>query len=135
MRLQDKKTIYRYELNEAIEDRFTFLFNDMEAVYTLDSIGNITGIAMGTTPIASNITHEPFGGIKSMHYSLNYNINTTITRDKRYQTERIQAGTIVDRTYTHDYSGNIIAMKQNDNDTVTKPEAYAGSDCYGVAGR
>ena len=35
------------------------------------------------------------------------NIQTTVSRDTKYQIKGIQAGTVVNRTYAHDFSGNI----------------------------
>ncbi len=120
-------TMYKYNRNNQVTE-ITYPDNTV-VQYTLNSIGNITTVKVGGTQIASDISYEPFGGIKSMEYDLN-SIDTTVTRDDQYRITRIQAGTIIDRTYTYDYSGNIIAVKQNTGDTLPKPEVYAGSDTY-----
>ena len=61
-------------------------------------------------------------------------IRTTITRDNKYQIRGIQAGTIVNRTYAHDFSGNISSIAQQD--TLPRPLIYTGADTYQyVAGK
>ena len=61
-------------------------------------------------------------------------IRTTITRDNKYQIRGIQAGTIVNRTYAHDFSGNISSIAQQD--TLPRPLIYTGTDTYQyVAGK
>ncbi|MCP4633476.1 MAG: hypothetical protein GY855_11165, partial [candidate division Zixibacteria bacterium] len=57
-------------------------------------------------------------------------IQTETDRDEQYRIKSIQAGTIVERDYTHDFNGNITSMTDNattqppismppDNDTYT----------------
>ncbi len=52
----------------------------------------------------------------------------------RYRITRIQVDNqtdpLINRKYTYDYNGNIVAVKQDTGDTLPKPEVYAGSDTY-----
>ena len=65
--------------------------------------------------------------LSAMHFSAG-DIQTTITRDNKYQIKGIQAGTIVNRTYAHDFSGNIRSITQLD--TLPRPLIYTGTDTY-----
>ena len=58
-------------------------------------------------------------------------LQTTVSSDNKYQIKGIQAGAVVNRTYSHDFNGNIRAVTQLD--TLPRPVIYTGTDRYSYA--
>ena len=74
-----------------------------------DRIIEISGYFDGTpTTYAESIEYFPFGGLSSLSYG-NGNI-LNIDRDNLYRITSITAGTILNRTYTHDTRGNVLTI-------------------------
>ena len=76
----------------------------------------------------SNITYDPFGGMKSYQYS--NGVTTTVTRDNQYRTTGISTGTdqIMNRTYTYDNVGNILTIPDSLN--AQKNQTFGYDNLY-----
>ena len=98
--------------------------------YDRNDIGNITGVdlSINQTPqtIADNFSYEPFGSVKGLSYA--NSIQTAIIHNNKYQITGIQEGTVVNRTYTHDFEGNIKSIKPLD--TLPQPSITATTNTY-----
>ncbi len=76
--------------------------------------------------IASQASYEPFGGLKGITFA--NGIATTFTHDTRYQVKTIQAGTVLNRTFTHDFNGNVTSTVKND--TLPLPSLVSVTEDY-----
>lgn len=118
-------TRYTYNLNnQATQISYP---SGRVVTYSINDVGNITDVFIDGLTIISGMTYEPFGGLKEMQFALS-SLQTTVNRDSRYQIKSIQAGNIVNRTYTHDFNGNIKSIKQNDS--LPYPIILTGTDTY-----
>ena len=118
-------TRYEYNRNNALT-KITYPQGTVVA-YQRDAIGNIASVALNGETIAAGFSYEPFGEFKTMNFSAG-NIQTTVSRDTKYQIKGIKAGAVVNRTYSHDFNGNIRSINQLD--TLPRPVIYTGSDTY-----
>jgi RHS repeat-associated protein len=118
--VQEQKTMgtvvyttgYSYNLNNALA---SITYPGGRVVdYSLNSLGNITQVETTTLGvITSQASYEPFGGLKGITFA--NGIATTFTHDTRYQVKTIQAGTVLNRTFTHDFNGNVTSTVKNDS--------------------
>ena len=90
-------TRYEYNRNNALT-KITYPQGTVVA-YQRDAIGNIASVALNGETIAAGFSYEPFGEFKTMNFSAG-NIQTTVSRDTKYQIKGIQAGRVVNRTYS-----------------------------------
>jgi RHS repeat-associated protein len=121
-------TRYEYNRNNALA-KITYP-HGAQAAYQRNGAGNIVSVTLNGEPVADGFSYEPFGDLNAMRFPAG-DVRTTITRDNKYQIKSIQAGTIVNRTYTHDFSGNISSIAQQD--TLPRPLIYTGADTYQYA--
>jgi len=122
---------YEYNRNNALA-KITYP-HGAQAAYQRNGAGNIVSVTLNGEPVADGFSYEPFGDLSAMRFPAG-DIRTTITRDNKYQIRGIKAGTIVNRTYAHDFSGNILSIAQQD--TLPRPLIYTGDDTYQyVAGK
>jgi len=105
------------------------------ATYTYDDADRVTEVTMnGLTGAGSkqykvtNITYDPFGGMKSYQYS--NGVTTTVTRDNQYRITGINTGTdqIMNRTYTYDNVGNILTIPDSLN--AQKNQTFGYDNLY-----
>jgi RHS repeat-associated protein len=124
-------TRYEYNRNNALT-KITCP-QGAQVAYQRNAAENIVSVTLNGEPVADGFSYEPFGDLSAMRFPAG-DIRTTITRDNKYQIRGIQAGTIVNRTYAHDFSGNISSIAQQD--TLPHPLIYTGADTYQyVAGK
>ena len=121
-------TRYEYNRNNAL----TKITYPRGAVveYQRSETGNITSVVLNGETIAGGFSYEPFGEFKAMNFPA-ANIQTTVSRDNKYQIQGIQAGAVVNRTYSHDFNGNIRSFTQLDS--LPRPVIYTGTDRYSYA--
>jgi len=118
-------TRYEYNRNNALT-KITYPQGTVVA-YQRDAIGNIASVALNGVTIADGFSYEPFGDMNAMNFAAS-GLKTTVTHDNKYQIKGIQAGAVVNRTYSHDFNGNIRAVTQLD--TLPRPIIYTGTDRY-----
>ena len=118
-------TGYEYNLNNVAK-KISYP-GGIVVEYGLDSIGKITGLTMNGNTIVSEVIYEPFGELQTMNF-IQSGIGTTVARNNQYQISEIQAGTILHRTYTHDFDGNITYIQRSDS--LPLPQVYTGTENY-----
>ncbi len=83
--------------------------------YSQDAAGRISGLQWDGAPLASGITHLPFGPMRSAQLGT---LNLAKTFDQRYQLSRIQAGTL-EYNYTRDAAGQVTGITGLPTPTTT----------------
>lgn len=121
-------TRYEYNRNNALT-KVTYPHGAV-VEYQRDTSGNISSVFLDKEPIADGFGYEPFGEFNAMNFP-EAHIQTSVSRDQKYQVKSIQAGTIVNRVYGYDFNNNISFITQLD--TLPRPVLFSGMERYSYA--
>ncbi|MEZ4527771.1 MAG: RHS repeat-associated core domain-containing protein [Desulfobacterales bacterium] len=117
------ETVYGYDAVTADLNTLTYPTGTV-LTYQRDADGRISGISADGQTIIGNVTYQPFGPVSAMTMG---NLPVTRTFDQRYQVSGIAAGTVMNRTYTHDGAGNVKSISG-----ITKPPVASGTTDYSI---
>ena len=103
-------TAYAYDDADQLES-ITYP-SGRTVTYTRNVLGQITEVATtyasNTVTVADSITYEPFGPLKTLTFGNGLALSRTF--DQQYRLTAQTTGTIQDLTFTHDAAGNIDAI-------------------------
>ena len=117
------ETVYGYNASTADLNTLTYP-SGLILTYQRDADGRISGISADGQTVIGNVTYQPFGPVKSMTAGA---LSVSRSFDQRYQVSGIQAGTVMNLTYTYDGTGNVKTISG-----ITKPPIAPGTTDYSI---